>query len=78
MLGVDDDGDAARLERRLNRVRDLVGQDFLALQPPRIRIDNTRNLGNADDFVWTADTPHGRPRSAAGCGARNGTQYECP
>ena len=51
MRGVDDHADTARLEHHVDAVGDLRGQFLLHLEAPRIRIDDTRELADADDLV---------------------------
>src|SRR6188508_166986 len=47
----DDDADAARLQHVLDAVRDLRRQRFLHLQPACERLDDTRQLADADDLA---------------------------
>ena len=51
MLGLDHHRDAARLQDLLDRGRDLRSHVLLRLQPPRIDIDQPRQLGKADHPV---------------------------
>jgi hypothetical protein len=48
VLRLEHHGDAARLENLLDRGRDLRGQVLLGLQPPRIDVDQPRDLGEPD------------------------------
>src|SRR6185312_13307293 len=49
--GVDDDGDAGRLQVVLDALRDLRGQRLLHLQALGIGLDDTRQLADADHAV---------------------------
>ena len=51
MDAFDDDAYAARFEHVLNAMRDLRSQRFLHLKPPRERLDDARELADADDFA---------------------------
>ncbi len=48
MAGLDDDGDAKRMEHGLDRVGDLRRHPFLDLQPPGVDLDQPGQLGDAD------------------------------
>src|SRR5262245_11449280 len=49
MDAFDDDAHAPRFQHALNAIRDLRRQRFLHLQPPRERLDDARELADADD-----------------------------
>jgi hypothetical protein len=44
MLGLDHDGDAARLQDLVDRRDDIAGEPLLRLQAPRIDVEDTRKL----------------------------------
>src|SRR5262245_53722541 len=48
MDAFDDDAHAPRFQHALNAIRDLRRQRFLHLQPPRERLDDARELADAD------------------------------
>src|SRR3981189_2323501 len=53
MPGLDDNADALRFDRVLDRLRNLRGQPLLDLQAARERFDETRYFAQTDDFsVW--------------------------
>src|SRR3546814_18641799 len=49
MGGLDNNGNAPRLQRVLQRRRDLAGEALLELQPPGEGIDQPRQFRDADD-----------------------------
>src|SRR3954468_13367360 len=51
VLGLDDDADAARGERLLQPVGDLLGEPFLELQVPGEQLDDPGQLGQPEDAV---------------------------
>src|SRR5439155_1479846 len=46
-----DHGDAPRLERFVQRIRDLGRESLLHLQPPAVHLDEPRDLREADDLL---------------------------
>ena len=51
MHRLDHDADALWLEHVLHRLRDLLGEPLLHLEPAREHVDDARQLGQADDLA---------------------------
>jgi hypothetical protein len=51
MLGLEHDADPLRRQLLLEPVRNLHGEALLDLKPARKRLDDTRELGEADDAL---------------------------
>ena len=81
MRGLDDHGHAARPERIVQRMGDLVGEPFLELKPAGECVDQARQLRNPDDplvrpIADMGDAEDRREMMFAGRDQRNGSQQD--